>query len=507
MATFAELCRALAPDAPIPPGLGPDRERQVGWVRVLKPRVPAFDALERDDLAIVPAGALAVVVPDRDGLELLVEALAGAEVAGVLIVGEDPALDPETPHPDDGGALARRAAATSLLRDALDDRGVPVVVRPTGDPTALERSAIAYLVNRRAELERQAGELERTVEALVLAGRGPEPIAAAIASFVARPVVLERRRGEPLAIHVPGDGPAAAVAAYHARPAAVPFRLPLPGQEGRPAGSIVLLGDGPVRERERVALERIAMVLALALGAVPVADVQPPGSREPMPPAGPPWVVLLARQAGEGVADERPETREELRRDVRLIAGPDRLVLRGDAGSLELRAVVAATGDDPAGLALAGRIGAVLGRPVAVSRRFGDPAGRPAAEAEARATLEAVERLPVADRPSVGSAERLPAYRLLGDLPHLPDGARQARLLLEPLLAGSANGRSTNLATLRAVLERGGATEAAQALGVHRNTVAYRIRRIEALGGWDLTDPDLRLALGVAMRIVQSEQI
>jgi DNA-binding PucR family transcriptional regulator len=46
----------------------------------------------------------------------------------------------------------------------------------------------------------------------------------------------------------------------------------------------------------------------------------------------------------------------------------------------------------------------------------------------------------------------------------------------------------------------------ASALGVHRNTVTYRVRRIEELAGWDLRDPELRLALAVAVRIVQSAQ-
>jgi DNA-binding PucR family transcriptional regulator len=41
---------------------------------------------------------------------------------------------------------------------------------------------------------------------------------------------------------------------------------------------------------------------------------------------------------------------------------------------------------------------------------------------------------------------------------------------------------------------------------VHRNTVAYRLRRIERLTGWRLTDADLRLALAMAVRLVQEEQ-
>lgn len=497
MATFLEVCRAVAPEARGPGAGGASAigAAPVGWVRVMKPRVPAFDALDAGDLAIVPAGAIGVVAGTPLELEGLADGLAGAAVAGVLVVA------------DEGHAAAEPLVA------ALAGRAVPVLVQPGGDPTALERSAIAFLVNRRAELDRQAGELERAIEAHVLAGRGPDVIAATIAGFVGRGVVIERRRGEPLAIHVPGDVPdavaagAAAVAAYRSKPAAVPLRQPLPGADGRTVGSIVLLGDDPVRERERVAVERVATVIALALGAAAAGEPLPAGGREALPPAGPPWVVLLARQSGAGVVDDRIEAREQLRREVRLFAGPDRLVLRGDAASLELRAVLAATAADPDARELAGRIGAILERTVALSRAFAEPGARPAAEAEARATLEAAERLPPADRPAIVLAERLPAYRLLGELPNLPDGQREARALLAPLLAGGAAGRRERLVTLRAVLEGGAAgTEVAAALGVHRNTIAYRVRRIEALTGWDLTDPDLRLALAVALRIVQSEQ-
>jgi sugar diacid utilization regulator len=153
---------------------------------------------------------------------------------------------------------------------------------------------------------------------------------------------------------------------------------------------------------------------------------------------------------------------------------------------------------------LAERVAALLRRTVAISRPFGDPAGRPAAEAEARAALEAAERH--GSPPPVVRADRLAAYRLLGNLAGIPDGATQARLLLGPLLAGRPSLVRERLATLRAILDRPGLTEAAATLGVHRNTVAYRIRRMESLGGWDLQDPELRLALSVAVRIVLNAQ-
>jgi DNA-binding PucR family transcriptional regulator len=43
-------------------------------------------------------------------------------------------------------------------------------------------------------------------------------------------------------------------------------------------------------------------------------------------------------------------------------------------------------------------------------------------------------------------------------------------------------------------------------LGIHRNTLAYRIGRIEAVSGWRLEDPELRFALALAVRLVQNAQ-
>jgi DNA-binding PucR family transcriptional regulator len=106
----------------------------------------------------------------------------------------------------------------------------------------------------------------------------------------------------------------------------------------------------------------------------------------------------------------------------------------------------------------------------------------------------------------VATADRLAAYRLLAALGNLPDGARQGQALLAPLLVGSRAARRERLSTLRAVLDQPGYAEAAAALGIHRNTLAYRIRRIESLTGWRLADPELRLPLAVAIRLVQDDQ-
>src|SRR5687768_2044094 len=96
MASLHDLYRALFPTAR-PLGateLAPERaERDVGWVRVLKPRVPAFEALETGDLAIIPGAALAVVAPRAAQVEELAVALARARVPAVLLVDGETGAD------------------------------------------------------------------------------------------------------------------------------------------------------------------------------------------------------------------------------------------------------------------------------------------------------------------------------------------------------------------------------------------------------------------------------
>jgi DNA-binding PucR family transcriptional regulator len=212
-------------------------------------------------------------------------------------------------------------------------------------------------------------------------------------------------------------------------------------------------------------------------------------------------VVLMARQ--EDSPEGGPD-REEIRQELRFRFAARRLSLRGTSESVELRAVAAPEPDDPTGARIAGRVAAFLGRTVALSRPFTDPAARPAEEAAARATLEVAERL--AEVPPVARADRIAAYRLVNSLGNLPDNRTQAAMLLEPLLKGRQASVRERLATLRAVLDHPGTNEAAAVLGIHRNTLAYRLRNLESLTGWDLADPELRLALLIAVRLVQSAQ-
>ena len=496
MTTLHDLHRALFPTARPVGGeeLSSERaEREVGWVRVLKPRVPAFDALETGDLAIIPAPALTVVAPGSSQLHELVVALVRARAPAVLLVEGDTGNDRLTAL----GEAATTAGLTALQLGHID-------------PVLLERSVIGFLVNRRAELDKRAADLEAQLARFALLGRGLDVQAATIGAFLGRAVVIEGRRGDPIAVHAPADLPtaAAAVARYLARPAgagALRVDIPAPAGETGPGGRLILLGDEAPNELERIAAERVAALLALELARDEAVRQAREETRrgDPLPADGPPWVVMLATQrSAEGPDDIA--AREETRAELHLLMSPRRLVLRGSSESLELRLVAAAPSDDPDGLGTANRLATFLDRTVAVSRPFHEPGARPAAEAAARATLEAAEQLP--DPPRVVRASRLPAYLLLGNVRNLPDGVRQARELLAPILVGRDETQRERLDTLAAVLSSPSLADAAARLGVHRNTVAYRVQRLESRGDWDLSDPELRVALMLAVRVMQNAQ-
>ncbi|HSW41132.1 MAG TPA: helix-turn-helix domain-containing protein [Patescibacteria group bacterium] len=504
MATLDELRGTLLPAAVVIGPLPPEQSaREIAWVRMLRSRVPALDALEDGDVVIASAAVSGAVAGSPEDAGALADALAG-RAAGLLVTGGD-----EDSRP-------------TALVEAARARGVPVLRLPDADAAALERSVIAWLVNRRAALGEQAAAVERRLEGLALGGADLAALVAAFGGFLGRAAVLEGRRGDALAVHAPAVMPAAAAAAgrFLATGAGVALRVALPlappdpsrrpdlARYGEPAlrGSLILLDDGPIGELERTATERAAALLALELSRDAAVHRARETARrsEALPADGPPWVVLVARQAGREDVEEA-EQREAFRAELRMLAPNRRLTLRGDSESLEFRLVAVADADDPQGLGIAGRVAGFLRRSVAVSRPFADSAGRPAAESDARATLEAAERYGSA--PPVVRADRLAAYRLLGNLHNLPDGLGLARALLDPLLGGRPALVAERLETLRVVLDRPGLAEAAAALGVHRNTIAYRIRRIESLGAWDLQDPELRLSLAVAVRIVQRAQV
>ena len=124
----------------------------------------------------------------------------------------------------------------------------------------------------------------------------------------------------------------------------------------------------------------------------------------------------------------------------------------------------------------------------------------PAAAREAAfvATLQAETPFP-RRAASFESIDDVGAFRLLYPL---RDSHELREFVSEAL--GTLEGRDqrgTLRATLRAFLESGGSqVDASNRLGIHRNTLAYRLRRIGELIGRDVADPGSWLTLHLALR-------
>ena len=94
----------------------------------------------------------------------------------------------------------------------------------------------------------------------------------------------------------------------------------------------------------------------------------------------------------------------------------------------------------------------------------------------------------------------LSVYRLLFQFEHNPELIAFQEEILGPLLA--YEGDRDLLQTLEVYFEHNGsATQAAEALFIHRNTLIYRLERISGITDLDLDNPETRLAVQLALHI------
>ena len=81
------------------------------------------------------------------------------------------------------------------------------------------------------------------------------------------------------------------------------------------------------------------------------------------------------------------------------------------------------------------------------------------------------------------------------------------RALVEPLIEHDRERRSDLVRTLKVYFDAGAnASEAADRLFLHRNSMLYRLARIEKLTGLDLKAPRARLALQLGLLYVGEQE-
>jgi len=513
---------ALPKETELVAGSGGSR-REVVWCTTLRARPPAFTPLRGGELLLIDPRVLAAV-DSRLTLARLLESLAGQGVAGAAVLGR----------------------VSTEARRVAEANGLPLLALPGTVPLdQVEQQVLRYIVDRRAELHERAQDLHRQLSELALAGRGLPALLSRLHELTGVPVMLERDA----ALDVVGAGrlserASAAIAAE--RPALeewlrevplsafdppVALRPLLDGQsrliapilvQGSIAGFLSLLGsDGELGELHRLAVGRAAHACAIELvraraardardeveeELLDVLTAGRPGSQEAARARAkrkgfdvdaPYLVCAAAADEAAGAARIRAAW-ERLLSTMRLSA----LVRERGAATMALISLPPRRAPDAKSLVeqLQRAARTAVSGPVALGYgaiRSG-AAEVAAAAREAEQALLMGRRLSGAD--SLTAFADLGLYRLLYALQPLPELRAFRDEALERLRAKDRGG--VLLPTLAAYLATNGSpTDAADRLHLHRNTVLYRLGRIEDLLGVDLRDAEVRLGLHLALKI------
>ncbi len=448
------------------------RDREVSWAVIARAGAPMLPPLRGGEIVILPQSAFAW---SGETLEALLRDLEPHEPAAVVVDhGVRPALDMANPP-------------------------LPVLAMPGVSLTGeLESSLNRLLTERRGELYRAGTEFGRTLTALSSRGADVSRLVAAAATTIGLPIAVLDRADRTLARSGFGaEGTAATDAVAIVR--------------SLTDGCRVVIGPPP---SERQALARLVadrIVVALNDALIRNADLRPRGAARAQAiadllaagesrgqrgleadalriglPIAADYRVVLARADGSG--GERPQWRQTTTavHDAGQMDGANAVLIEcqgRDADVLPDSASEASTGH----VAISGVAHGVGAIPEAVRQaRFVDQL---LAAGAAPGPIARFDRL-----------DDMQAFRLLYELRD-SDAARQyARDALGALPKCDRRGELRK--TLLAFLAAGGShVEAARRLGVHRNTLSYRLRQIDRAVGRDSSDPAVRLTLHLALLV------
>ena len=415
------------------------------------------------------------------------------------------------------GNAGNAPRASKRLRDRADWLGLPLLTVPFSVPFTAVVRAVADANDR--EDAREVGQVARIYELV------RQSIAAGVAG-----AELLRRLGDELGVQlslvdpatgrtlVPDEAPrpwAAAVAAgYAANDYALPAMLHLPGADPGLAGAVavavptahpVVLVVEPVGDRlpSTVLLQHAAAGAALALEQ------------------------LLARserqiRAGSDLFTRLVERRIDARAGQRglatfgVVLGPAMVVAAAPADATtpeRLALSFAAHGEPHLLLACDGRVHVLIDDgAVTPPGLFGSLAALPnLGVSEPVASVERIPDAVIEARWALALAlsENVPLVRygagpvLAGQSPS--DAEHLVGVILGPLLRADAEGGSDHVATIRALLEHDRSWQrAADALHIHKQTLRYRLRRIETITGRGFTHTDDLAAWWVALRALRT---
>lgn len=493
----------------------------VTWATTFRSRPPALDHLEGGELVLLSLAAVRVVDASLS-LSRIVATLHERHVSAIAVEGEV-----------DEAAI-----------EAADECGLPLLAMPAGaDLHGLERSIIGLLVNKQAELQARTAQLQRQLTHVAMQGKGLVGIAAEFARQTGKSIAIFDARLQRLA----EAGPDAPLEQQQRQRLEALARNPVPvGQEpvaewidalreapprwaavipvnNRGAGVVTLAAaEQDLTELDGLLTARAAGVCAVELvkeRAVVEAETKIQGDfvRDVLRGTYANEAAVVARAghmdwdletshgvavldvaAAEGAATAMRSAIS--RRGVRpLVAAWDRgaafiYPLPGESSADEWRAAV-----DHIRVEVAGQLG-LRNVSAGVGRAHSGLKGLQRSYGEADQALRAGQRL-FGSGQTVAFAE-LGAYRVLAQLQGTAELRSFEQETLGELIDYDGKSGSQLLPTLEAFFNaNGNLSKTADMLFVHRNTLMYRLKRIEELTGSTLDDPETRFDLQLALKM------
>jgi purine catabolism regulator len=542
LVTVSELLRlALPPGTEFVAG-ATGAGNAVTWARLLRTRPTNLGRIEPGEVWLLSAAALQLV-GDARSVSRMVRDMAQAGV--VAFVTSEP-------------------VSTEVHAEA-DEAGTPLLRVPNeGALAEIEKAIVSVLVDRDRAISQRVQEVYERLLSTLVEDRGLELISNIVAEVTGKAVYLLDEHFQPTLQTGGGERAAEALADVRRRywegllgnvserlivvrssstvgqPTAVALR-PLT-LRGAVEGYLALLGqaDDFVDFDHQVA-DRAASVLAIELAkqsAVVEARLRLQGDflTELLDSPAPPEEALIerARRLGYDLSRQhlvfvlRPREEEPrngsspTRGQQRFVDAARRRLVLADVTTLlrerdgSIQVLMPCPPDlDPndadAALAWVERLRCSLEESLApesvavvagVGRTPGPDTTAYAAMREATRAADIAASI-AGDSPAALHFARLGALRLIFHLADNPELRAFQRDVLGPLETSDTARRSEFVRTLEAFLRAGGNhMRAARDLNVHRNTLIYRLERIqELLGGANLEDPEMRLNVQLALKI------
>jgi purine catabolism regulator len=501
-------------------------ERQVDWATSLRTRPPAFEAVKGGELAFIAIRSIRLL-DERLDLTRVLESFAEKGGVAAAVLGEVSAESveladrlslplfrlPEQSHLSD----VQQATTRFILeqRTALHERAqefqaelMELALNAAGPAGIVDR--LAALLGLAAAWQDEEGRLRHQAGTLPVAAEG-DPWSrqmSAIRRFADSSVVLAAN--PPVHEFPVAPGIARLVAPIPLREGIGGF-ISVLGAEAE-LGQVARLGCARAASACAIELDRERAVLAarddlegefvtaLLTGAYSSEASMLERARRVGATLGDESAVLVARAAAPSAqgwpeGGVRASQRWARRREVAALAAVHQ-------GAVVVIAAAPLADAHRAAAELASDCRAVAGVPVVVG--IGRPkhglGGVRASHREAEQAIGMGARLNGAS-PVVSFAD-LGLHRLLYAMAQHPELHEFYRDSMATLAAYDEKGGGDLLRTLDAFFRcHGSPTETAQRLKLHRNTVLYRLRRIEEVGRLSLSDADTRLNLQLCLRI------